>query len=913
MAIDYTDPIQTRGLRDHLISKGYKQTEIDSLISRRAVSQNPDAYINAGMKPEQVIEAAGGMGTPGGLRVANVLKNTAKNEPLELAEQERKFVVGYSAALKARQMLDPHIVTDANGNQVRKEGVQTGPLATTLSKAKEMVQGGKIDEGTNFRANLALAQTALKSAFIGTQQTSGEMKGLIDALGNPYAQEQTIKAKLDQLIGNLGIVIKPEAKEAVMKAINEVMSKTSSGEAVTEEQINAVLNTAQQKQSILGATPGALPADTTGLPPTPGALVDNEMLGNPPPDLATIVLNQATAKKKETPVGEEDTFQRMLEGENLPHPAGIITNLPKSIANVVGSFVDAMVHPVRTLEAAIGTVAGGVEKLIPGEQRGEKFFDAFTQYIKERYGNPDKFYTTLVNDPAGTLLDIVSVVDLGATAAKTLGGDVAKSASIVQNAVAKADVIDQGLKGASYLASKTPTEVSIGLPGASKSYLAEVGQLADELAVDMPASALTESRTVRNVEAIAQNAVFGNKVSSKILQAENRLRELGVKLRDEVVRPVNDVDMGLVIKDSYAKYIDSFRELKNNLYNEVPTELLKTINNPEETMKLLQAIIDDKKMVAGGDPAIKYYQKMLKDMKAKVAESKWTIDNTLKTRQSVRNKMGNVGDAIATGDKGTLTRLEAQLYYDLDTAIKGVDPALGKGLETANAYYRDTIKKINSQIGRTIASSNPENIVNRIFKPNSQTNIIALKELMGDSFQQVQASFFQKLVAESLDTKNGLIDIYKLRKNMKNYGFTTLKEGLGPELSLKLAKLADEADKIQKLKTALKTGTIPAIGSRTAFLGSIYGMASVVFVNPLLFIKLLGGDWALSSITASSWGKKLLTAGYKVKMPKGINMEQLFQKARPMGRITRFPEQVNLQLEQNQQQEVLPAIPQPLP
>lgn len=912
MAIDYTDPIQTRGLRDHLISKGYKQTEIDSLISRRAVSQNPDAYINAGMKPEQVIEAAGGMGTPGGLKVAGVIGQNQPGADLSgLGEQERKFLIGYVAALKSRKLMEDQVTTDPKtGKVITVKGAQTGPIATILSKSKEIVPGGKVDVGTSFRANLAMAQTGLRSAFLGAAQTSVELKSLIDALGNPWQQEQKLKTNLDTLIGTVGATLDPKIRKMAEDIVNN--TPTISG-AISDEQLDSVLTNINKKKQALGATPGALPTDTTGLPPTPGALVDNEMLGNPPPDLATIVLNQATAKKKETPVGEEDTFQRMLEGENLPHPAGIITNLPKSIANVVGSFVDAMVHPVRTLEAAIGTVAGGVEKLIPGEQRGEKFFDAFTQYIKERYGNPDKFYTTLVNDPAGTLLDIVSVVDLGATAAKTLGGDVAKSASIVQNAVAKADVIDQGLKGASYLASKTPTEVSIGLPGASKSYLAEVGQLADELAVDMPASALTESRTVRNVEAIAQNAVFGNKVSSKILQAENRLRELGVKLRDEVVRPVNDVDMGLVIKDSYAKYIDSFRELKNNLYNEVPTELLKTINNPEETMKLLQAIIDDKKMVAGGDPAIKYYQKMLKDMKAKVAESKWTIDNTLKTRQSVRNKMGNVGDAIATGDKGTLTRLEAQLYYDLDTAIKGVDPALGKGLETANAYYRDTIKKINSQIGRTIASSNPENIVNRIFKPNSQTNIIALKELMGDSFQQVQASFFQKLVAESLDTKNGLIDIYKLRKNMKNYGFTTLKEGLGPELSLKLAKLADEADKIQKLKTALKTGTIPAIGSRTAFLGSIYGMASVVFVNPLLFIKLLGGDWALSSITASSWGKKLLTAGYKVKMPKGINMEQLFQKARPMGRITRFPEQVNLQLEQNQQQEVLPAIPQPLP
>jgi len=769
MAIDYTDPIQTRGLRDHLISKGYKQSEIESLISRRAVAQNPQAYIGAGLTPEKVIEAAGGIGSTGGLKTAQYLQANAVEEVPELGEQERKFVAGYVAALKAKKLLD--------------EGVKTGPVATTKSKLKEFVN--QPDKGTSLRSQLSLAQTGIKSAFLGASQTDNEIRSLADAISNPAIfPEKTMKLRLEELISTIGAVVDPAAK----KYAEEIVNVTAPDQTVSDMEVNSLLKSINEQKTGLGKTPGALPQTAdTGLPPSPTSLVDNEMIGSPPPDLATIVLNQETAKKKETPLGEQDTFQRMLEGENLPHPAGIITNLPKSVASVIGGTVDAIVHPFRTAEAIIGTVAGGVEKLIPGVQRGEKFFDAYVQYLKGRYGNPDKFYTSLVNDPAGTALDIISIIDLGATSVKSLAkvgnlDDVAKGATVVQNAIAKADAVDQSLRGASYLAKRAPNEVTIGLPYSTKNFKPEVAALAKELDMDLPASALTESRIVRNAEAIAQNMVFGGKVSQKILQSENKLRELGQRLKSDVFQPIDDLGAGNIIKNTFDEYIKKFRETKNELYNSLDLSRLKVSANPENTLKTLQSIVDEQNLIAGEKPYLGYYKQMLDDITKQIEDGTFQVANTMETKKAVGSalypKSGRPVHPVATGDKGTMSRLYASLAEDLDMQMAGIDPAFAEAVKTVNAYYAQTIKNVNERVGQTINRSNPEKIVSNIFKPNSQTDIMMMKELMGENFQAISEVFFHKILAESLDAKNGIIDINKLRRNVDKYGFTTLAEGL---------------------------------------------------------------------------------------------------------------------------------------
>jgi hypothetical protein len=108
-----------------------------------------------------------------------------------------------------------------------------------------------------------------------------------------------------------------------------------------------------------------------------------------------------------------------------------IDNVIPSTARLVGGIADALFHPIRTVKGVASVAAGGVEKLIPGEQAEEQSFDALTDFYKERYGSVDQFLTTLQEDPAGVAAD-ASALFGGAGAALRGAGAIAKAENITR-------------------------------------------------------------------------------------------------------------------------------------------------------------------------------------------------------------------------------------------------------------------------------------------------------------------------------------------------------------------------------------------------------------------------------------------------------------------------------------------------
>ena len=177
-----SDPVTYRLVQEKLRAKGYKDSQINSALSSFvAREQAPQAVSEGLVSREDAFKATGGLGSPGSVGTFAGIPKTA--DKTDLGETERKFALGLDAASKARKLLE--------------EGQQTGPIATRTQKAKEFFGG---TEGTDFRASLALANTALKSAFLGSGQSSKEIEGLIDAISNPNQQEDVLKTKLDNLI-----------------------------------------------------------------------------------------------------------------------------------------------------------------------------------------------------------------------------------------------------------------------------------------------------------------------------------------------------------------------------------------------------------------------------------------------------------------------------------------------------------------------------------------------------------------------------------------------------------------------------------------------------------------------------------------------------------------------------------------
>lgn len=94
----------------------------------------------------------------------------------------------------------------------------------------------------------------------------------------------------------------------------------------------------------------------------------------------------------------------------------MVKNIPSSVAGVAQDIYQAVRHPVQTEEALSGlfqsTLKKGqrkVRELAAGVDiapEGEESADAAWEALKQRYGSVDRFQRTLMEDPAGVMIDL---------------------------------------------------------------------------------------------------------------------------------------------------------------------------------------------------------------------------------------------------------------------------------------------------------------------------------------------------------------------------------------------------------------------------------------------------------------------------------------------------------------------------
>lgn len=155
----------------------------------------------------------------------------------------------------------------------------------------------------------------------------------------------------------------------------------------------------------------------------------------------------APAQQAMTPIQElEVPPEYAIEGPNaLETVGGIMTNLPSSTGNVISGLWDAVTSPVETAQAVAGVVEGAGNKLgrlaaegvstgynildigapryqdlevMPGRDEGS--IDAVQQHITDRYGSLEAAQETLMEDPAGLLLDVAPVAGVAGRAARSV-------------------------------------------------------------------------------------------------------------------------------------------------------------------------------------------------------------------------------------------------------------------------------------------------------------------------------------------------------------------------------------------------------------------------------------------------------------------------------------------------------------
>ena len=139
-----------------------------------------------------------------------------------------------------------------------------------------------------------------------------------------------------------------------------------------------------------------------------------------------------------------------------------IKNIPSSTLQLGKDLWTAVTNPLDTLGSVRNLAQGIVEKAMPdtmngvdfGETENEKLVNAVGNHLVDRYGSLDAIKTTLMNDPAGFMLDASAILTGGGSLGVKVPGVVGKVAKGVQEVGKAVDPLNLTASAVKYTGGK---------------------------------------------------------------------------------------------------------------------------------------------------------------------------------------------------------------------------------------------------------------------------------------------------------------------------------------------------------------------------------------------------------------------------------------------------------------------------
>jgi len=594
------------------------------------------------------------------------------------------------------------------------------------------------------------------------------------------------------------------------------------------------------------------------------------------------------------------------------------TTLARSGGEFIGSIANAVMHPIETVKALGGLAIGAGQKMIPGVQPQERYVDSLANVYRDRYGSPDLAKTTLLEDPVGALADLAMLASGGGAAAAKIGqvGRVGRLEALGNLAAKTGNAIDP-IAGTVSLLGKGAEAAMAGrkiAPFASK-VDADVVDAGRNLGVDLPASAISNSRAVPAIEALAGKGLFGGGVQDKIARAQERMSQIADAIVKKTGKSPDLVTAGMNVHKGAEAYRANFMRIKNQLYEDaiLPRDGRIIEVNPSKSLEFIDSVLANKRDAAellGSAQDIAYFKNLREGLDPKKTVKREIQDpylgtiekgevinvplNGKKVQAAIRElneKINNISDPVATGNKATLKKLVASLSDDLDAAIIQQRPDLAKSIQTANAFYKQGIDKLNSVYGEKIfdlgKAGQYDKIVPALTSPTTSIeDIPKIYEIIGkDNIPQVQSAFLEEFFKASKNA-NGAFTPHGVTRQIEKYGDAKLKTILTPD-QYKIVK--DLGTVTRGMGKAEKI----ASGSQTAFLTRLAAEATLLFTNPVKALYFIGGDAMISKFLGSKTGQELLGKGWPLA-PAGratrASSERLAPRFATAGRAARIGE-----------------------
>ncbi|MEM8575521.1 MAG: lytic transglycosylase domain-containing protein [Pseudomonadota bacterium] len=121
-------------------------------------------------------------------------------------------------------------------------------------------------------------------------------------------------------------------------------------------------------------------------------------------------------------------------------------NFVPSAKQFGSDMLSIVTDPVGTAQSIGKVAAGGVSKLIPGDQGYEEYADAVGQFFVDRYGSVEAAKRTMAEDPVGFLADVSTVMTGGQLALARAPGVAGRVGRVAGQAANTIDPIGGSLK-----------------------------------------------------------------------------------------------------------------------------------------------------------------------------------------------------------------------------------------------------------------------------------------------------------------------------------------------------------------------------------------------------------------------------------------------------------------------------------
>ena len=352
-------------------------------------------------------------------------------------------------------------------------------------------------------------------------------------------------------------------------------------------------------------------------------------------------------------------------------------NVPSSAFNLGKNILSAVTHPVETARGIVKTAVGGIEKLIPGEQKDEQTFDAFTNYLKERYGSLENLQRTATNDPFGFGADIMTVLQGGAAltgTTKQLGTVIEKVGQVVTKPIEK---VAKGIAHGVTSTTKFGISQATGLNPETVSEIIKTPQefTAHARSVNIRSAVADDVQKVirKNLDELSDTGKLYNEIrNTEGLTAvpENGLRDIlshhGLKLgeKGKIIQTAESVPISSVDKSALESFIGTYGK-ENTLSNNAFLNTRKALDNlskyeagktdaPIRIARELRSFYDDlgKNQISGLKELDETYAPFVKQL------NKLKKDYFTRTGEFKEGAINKIANLTGKGKDATLARLE---------------------------------------------------------------------------------------------------------------------------------------------------------------------------------------------------------------------------------------------------------------